>query len=656
MVVIETSFLRMWLLEVDLYCRRGVAQSSKGQRGKNSRKIPRGCKLVMDGANAVEELAVEADAADCASDCQEHHTKPGDLFGCPCCAPVLGELGMLSLPHMAASANPLAWSDDKFGTPPQPVGLTIFANATVITADAAFSVAEALAIDGDRILAVGSLDEVREAVPADATIVDAGGKTILPGFVEPHMHFFPIAMLSRFEDVGAINCPTVASVTRRIGELAKDAKEGEWIIARQFDPSLQEGPDAITREMLDPVTGSTPCLIFNASLHIAYCNSAALEIAGLDGDTPDPEGAAFGRNPDGSLNGVCQGGPAFGKVLAHNLAAMALDDVPAGCKHVCDRANAVGITTFCDQAAGSFQGANELAAFKAFAESGHMTARLRYSLFDSFAHVWDEMDVSFGQGDAYARATGWKIVSDGSNQGRTGLQREPYLGRDDKGLAYVDPEDLKKKVTQRALEGWQVIVHANGDQAIDNTLAAFEAAYEAGAPRNMRYRIEHCSVLHDEQIGQIADMDLSPSFLIGHIFYWAKAFRDDVFGPEKSRLLGRAKSCQDAGIPWTMHSDEPVSEMGPLRCIENAVTRRMWKEPDSSLNVAEKVTVEEAILAMTRTAAWQCHSDHEVGSLEVGKYADFVILDDDPRKVPETEISKIKVLETWSGGRQVYLA
>ncbi len=555
---------------------------------------------------------------------------------------------------MAASANALAWKNESLGVPPQAVGLTIFTNATVITADADFSIAEALAIDGDKILAVGSLEDVRASVPDTATIVDAGGKTILPGFIEPHMHFFPIAMLSRFEDVGAVNCPTVDSVLDRVGELAKSANEGEWIIGRQFDPSLQDGPDAITCEMLDPVTGDTPCLLFNASLHIAYCNSAAFKIAGLSAETPDPDGAAFGRNSDGSLNGVCQGGPAFGQVLAHNLAAMALEDVPAACKHVCDRANQVGITTFCDQASGSFQGANELAAFDAFARSGHMTTRLRYSLFGSFADTWDKTDVSFGQGNEFARATGWKIVSDGSNQGRTGLQREPYLGRDDKGMAYVEAADLKQQVTQRALEGWQVVVHANGDQAIDNTLDAFEAAYEAGAPRDMRYRIEHCSVLHDEQIARIKKLGLSPSFLIGHIYYWAKAFRDEVFGPEKAKLLGRARSCQDADIPWTMHSDEPVSEMGPLRCIENAVTRQMWKEPSSTLNADERVTVEEAILSITRVAAWQCHSDHEVGSLEVGKFADFVVLDNDPRKVLENEISQIKVLETWSGGRQVY--
>jgi hypothetical protein len=588
----------------------------------------------------------------------DDHTQADDRFGCPCCAPVMGELGMLSLPHMAAAANPAAWSSERLGEPKRPVGLTVFANATIITADAGFSVADAMAIEGDHILAVGTLEEVRAAVPDTATILDAGGRTILPGFIEPHMHFFPIAMLSRMENVGALECGSVDDVIARMGLLASQAAPGNWVMGRQFDPSLQDGPDVLTRDMLDPVTGDVPVFIFNASLHIAYCNTAALTIAGLDASTPDPDGAAFGRNADGSLNGVMQGGAAFSQVMVHNLAAMALDDVPAACKHVCDRANEVGITTFCDQATGGFQGPNELAAFKAFSESGHMTARLRYSLFDALENQWDDDDanVSFGTGNAFARATGWKIVSDGSNQGRTGLQREPYLGREDRGLAYVAADDLKEKVTRRAKQGWQVVVHANGDQAIDNALDAFEAAFEAGAPRHMRHRIEHCSILHDEQIARIKEMNLSPSFLIGHVHYWGQAFRDEIFGPEKARLLGRAKSVQQAGIPWTMHSDEPVSEMGPLRCIENAVTRRMWKDPDHRLNGDECVTVEEAILSLTRVAAWQCHSDHEVGSLEPGKLADFVILEKDPRKVPEDEIGAIRVLETWSAGRKVFSA
>jgi predicted amidohydrolase YtcJ len=132
--------------------------------------------------------------------------------------------------------------------------------------------------------------------------------------------------------------------------------------------------------------------------------------------------------------------------------------------------------------------------------------------------------------------------------------------------------------------------------------------------------------------------------------------RDTIFGEVKVNLLDRTRACEEAGIRWTLHSDEPVTEMGPLRCIENAVTRRLWKEPDTVLAAQECITVDMALRSMTRDAAWQCHSDHEVGSLEAGKFADFILLDEDPRDVDPNKISQIKVLQTWMGGRQVYTA
>ena len=132
--------------------------------------------------------------------------------------------------------------------------------------------------------------------------------------------------------------------------------------------------------------------------------------------------------------------------------------------------------------------------------------------------------------------------------------------------------------------------------------------------------------------------------------------RDKVFGETKACLLDRTGACEDKGIRWTLHSDEPVSEMGPLRCIENAVTRKMWKEPENQLAPDECISVTAALRAMTRDAAWQCHSDHEIGTLEPGKFADLVILEKDPREVDPNTIGEIKVLETWMGGRRVYAA
>ncbi|MBI1260471.1 MAG: amidohydrolase family protein [Rhizobiales bacterium] len=606
----------------------------------------------MSDSHPDHDLLCCADAAALETPTQPHKA---DQFGCPCCAPVLQDLGLMSLPALSNASRETNWK--RLGTPPAAhSGTTLLHNATIITADADFSTADALAFRDGRIIAVGTLEEVQAVAGEKADIIDAKGRTILPGFIEPHMHFFPIAIMNRLADVGAFECENADAVINRIGDLAGKAKPDEWIVARQFDPSLQEGADIITRHTLDQVAPANPVFIFNASLHIAYCNSKALEIAGINAKTPNPPGAAYGRDADGTPNGVLQGQATMFTVLGHNLTALALEDVPAACRDVCARANSVGVTTFCDMASGGFQGKGEIDVFHAFAASGHMTTRLRYSLIQAGERNWDASDIAFGQGDEMARATGWKIVSDGSNQGRTGLQRAPYMGREDHGIAYVEKDALRDMVVKRALQGWQVVVHANGDQAIDNALDAFEAAYAAGASRDLRFRIEHCSILHDEQIQRIAELGVSPSFLIGHVHYWGKAFRDDIFGPEKSLLLGRAASCGQSGIRWTVHSDEPVSEMGPLRLIDNAVNRTLWKEPGSVLNPAERVSMQDAIIALTRDAAWQCHSDHEVGTLEAGKFADFVVLDKDPLSIDPKDIRSLQILETWVGGRKVYAA
>ncbi len=557
---------------------------------------------------------------------------------------------------MAAAGGEAAWK--RLG--PAPVarsGTQVLTNARILTVDAAFSTVEALAHRDGRIIAIGSRADVMARAGEDAEIIDCGGRTVLPGFIEPHMHFFSIAILGRYPDVGPTACADADAVIDLIGALSAAAPVGDWIVARQFDPSLQPGADRITRHTLDQVAPDRPVFLFNASLHIGYCNSRALEIAGVDAHTPDPPGAAYVRDPDGRPNGVLQGQASIFSVLGHNLTAMALDDVPEASRRVCEKANRVGVTTFCDQASGGFQGRREMAAFHAFAASGHMTARLRYSLIQAGHATWDEQGLKPGDGDAMARATGWKIVSDGSNQGRTGLQREPYFdGVGGTGIAYVEPDALRDIVVKRALQGWQVTVHANGDLAIDRALDAFEAAYAAGASRDLRFRIEHCSVLHDEQIARIASLGISPSFLIGHVHYWGKAFRDEIFGPEKADLLCRAASCAKAGIRWTVHSDDTVTEMGPMRLIDNAVNRSLWREPGGVLNPAERVSVEQAIIALTRDAAWQCHSEHEIGTLEVGKFADFVVLDRDPLAIPPEELGSVQVLETWVDGRRVYAA
>ena len=308
----------------------------------------------------------------------------------------------------------------------------------------------------------------------------------------------------------------------------------------------------------------------------------------------------------------------------------------------------------CDQGTGLFQGVKELDLYDGLRDSNRMSVRFRYSLGQAIADRWDEVGAQWGQGDEWVRVTGWKIVSDGSNQGRTGLQREAFLNSESTGIAYIEVDELNDAVEKRLRAGWAVCIHANGDAAIDRVLDAYERAKSLGLePGSRRCRIEHCSILHDEQIERMAALGVSPSFLIGHVYYWGNAFIEDVFGLEKAALLDRTGSCEAKGIRWTIHSDDPVTEMNPLRCIENAVTRSMWKS-EELLSPEECISVDAALRAMTIDAAWQCHSDHEVGSLETGKFADFIVLDQDPRVVAPNEISQIKVQQTWVNGERVF--
>ena len=533
---------------------------------------------------------------------------------------------------------------------------TVFVNGTVLPVDAAFSVHEALAISGNKILAVGSRDAVLAAAGRGAQTVDLAGRVVLPGFIEPHMHFALLAGLGNLADIGPFQRATFDAALGALQAIAASTPAGEWVMARQFDPILLDPPRDLTTRDLDPVIPDHPVFVLNASGHIAYVNSKALQMAGVTRDTEDPPGGEFGRYEDGTPNGVLFGQAAFMGIMLSNQAIvdrMQSGFVDAG-REVGDQAVALGMTTLCDQATGGLAGPAELESYRAMYDGGRMKARIRAYAY-SEQPGWDEAGVKPFDGDAMMRVAGWKIVTDGSNQGFTGRQREPYYTRDTVGIFYVEPDALRKTVRDRGRRGWPMSMHGNGDAAIDSILDAMESAQADGVDvRALRCRIEHCSILHDEQIRRMAALNMVPSFLINHVHYWGHVMRDQVFGPEKVQLLDRCKSVEDAGMNWVMHTDAPVSPLGSLQKIRVAVARDLWKEPDTILAPAERVSVESAIRAITSNAAWACHSEHEIGSLEPGKLADLVILEADPRKVEPVAIPDIRISETWMDGNRVF--
>ncbi|MBK7276975.1 MAG: amidohydrolase [Rubrivivax sp.] len=541
----------------------------------------------------------------------------------------------------------------------QGAAATVFTGGTVLTVDRRFSQAEAIAIRGNRIVAVGSDAAVRAAAGAQAQVVDLRGRVMLPGFVEPHAHVVAGALVDSLMDhVGMTRFATTALVLEHLKTKARTTPPGQWIMGRNFDPSLQAGPASIGFAELDAVSKEHPVFVLNASGHLAYANRRAFAAAGIPDDVANPQGAEFVRDASGRLSGVMKNNLAFGKLLFANPAVKNADPVKA-LIGLLGKWGRVGLTTASELALGSLsQSPADWQVMMAAAQSGQLKARIRaYPFYTLGADAWDQAGVKPDDGNALARIVGYKLVADGSNQGFTGLQREPYLNSDDRGLAYMSIEDLKAQAVDRARKGWQLAIHGNGDAAIDNVLTALQAVSDAGVDMSrLRARIEHCSMLHDEQIAKMKSLKVSASFLVGHVHFWGVALRDKVFGSQRVQRLVRARSVEQAGIGYSLHSDFMVTDPNPLHMIQMAVTRRTWQEPQFVLAPGERVSVESAIRAVTAEAAWQLRSEHEIGSLEAGKLADFVILDQDPRRVDPERIKDIAVIETWMDGQQVFSA
>ena len=600
---------------------------------------------------------------------------PHDTYDCLCCSPLVSQLlgsapatptgprdparlsrrdfhrvvtvAGAALLFPACSSQPARARDAKTAR--------VFTGGTILTVDKDFSEAQAVAVRGNKILAVGSKAEVLQAAGSDAEVVDLEGRIMLPGFVDPHTHMLTGSLIaSMMEYVGVTKFSTTAEALEHLRKLAADKQPGEWIVGRNFDPSLQTGPEALTFKELDAVSTEHPVFVLNSSGHLAYANRAAFRAAGIDESVENPEGAEFVRDEAGKLTGTMKNNTAFLKVWKH-YPGMSKADPAKSLVQLTREFAKVGLTTLSDLAMGVLSGPPDWKSYQRAAARGELQARMRVYPFYTIDEAWDEAGVKPGDGDAMVRIAGFKLIADGSNQGFTGLQREPYLDSDSVGLEYTSTEELTRFIMKRGGQGWPLAIHGNGDKAIDNILDALDNARSKGLDvAALRPRIEHCSILHDDQIARMKQLGVSASFLIGHVHFWGVAMRDTIFGEAKAKLLDRARSCEKAGVGFTVHSDFFVTDPNPLHMIEMAVTRRTWKEPDYVLAPDERISVESAIRTLTSEAAWQLGSEHEVGSLEAGKLADFVILDKDPRSVPPDTIKDIRVLETWMDGQQTF--
>jgi len=537
--------------------------------------------------------------------------------------------------------------------------MKLFHGGTILTVDKSFSEVEAVAIQENKIIATGDYESINDEYGSRSELIDLKGRTMLPGFIDAHAHVVSGSAVNYLMDyVGMSRFATTEEVLNYLTEKAKNTEKGEWITARNWDPAIQGGPEMLTFEELDAISTEHPVFILNASGHWAYANAKAFEVAGITKDIENPTGAEFLRDEDSQLVGSMKNMLSFIKVWGANPGLKTMDPVKA-LNTLLNEWNAEGITTTTELALGvATNSPKDVDILFDAAKRTDFTARVRAYASYVINDQWDEYGLKAGQGNEYARIVGFKLVADGSNQGFTGLQREPYccgMHQDSYGQEYTSIETLTKYSKQRSAQGFQLAIHGNGDKAIDNILTVMESLKNEGFDlKSLRPRIEHASILQDDQIEKMAKYSVSASFLIGHVYYWGEFMRDKVFGEEKLQLLDRAASLEKRNISYTLHSDFMVTNPDPLEMISIAVNRNTWKNKDYEIAPNEAVSVESAIRAVTSEAAWQVMSEHEIGSIEPDKFADFVILDSDPRKVKKENIGKITVLETWMDGEKVH--
>ncbi len=433
----------------------------------------------------------------------------------------------------------------------------LISGGPIITMDKDHPRAEAVAVHDGRIVAVGPVEELQGLTGRGTEHVDLDGRTLLPGLIDPHMHS-SMVQLNDWVDVSPMATPGADDVFAALRTAS--ATSTGWVLARQFDPSITEGHPVLNREVLDRLVPNRPLLVLESNGHIAYVNSAALARAVVDRYTPDPPAGRYTRSGSGEPTGRLEESPALG-AFAQGIPFVTGTAATARIRELLWHAAGKGVTMLHDSGIGSIGGTSDLDGLRQAIDSPS-PVRYRGMLVSTAYDAWMGLGLRPGFGNDLFRVDGVKAWSDGSNQAGTRFQREPYLGRESRGALNYSPAELADIVLRAHQDGWQVGVHANGDAAIDVTIDAFERALRTDPRTDHRHRIEHCSILRPEHIERMAALGLSPSFLIGHIRWWGKAFRDRILGPERA---GCYDPCASALRSGCRHPDYGGGRGSPQR-------------------------------------------------------------------------------------------
>lgn len=554
-------------------------------------------------------------------------------------ASCLGLLCVLSLPIFAEAA-PCEDAD------------LLLRNGHIITMESAQKIVTAMAVRDGKILAIGSDEELAGCASARTKVIDLQKRIILPGLIDVHTHLMEWTKgILRGEIVaGYPKVHSISDIKREVGARAATRKPNEWIQGAGWDDSKLAEHRYISHQDLDPVSPNNPVLLVHVSGHLSVANKAALALAGITKDTPDPQGGVIERDKSGQPTGILKDTAMLlvSKLLPEDQA----DIYVRAAKLASEKAAEVGLTTIHD----IFISPEDMRGYQEANQRGWLKIRVRMS--PRIQNIADAeklaaMGVHSGFGDEHLKFGAAKMFADGGMGARTiaiyppGVIGEP----DNVGVLRWKAEDMQKAHLIAAAAGWQLETHAIGDRAIDQVLDSYARVIGQLGLKDPRFRIVHAGISTpavQKRLHQLNVLvDGNPAFV-----YWIGSWFNK-YGPERVRWSYPAKSYIENGVIEAAGSDVDVTPLSPWWGLWAAVVRKELQTGEV-LAPEERITIQEALTLYTRNGAYAGFNEHETGSLELGKQADFIVVDRDVLTVPSDELKDVVVLETWVGGQRIF--
>jgi predicted amidohydrolase YtcJ len=535
----------------------------------------------------------------------------------------------------------------------KPTADLIITNAKVWTVDKAHPTAQAVAVIGDRIIAVGSNPEVEVLRGSATKVIDARGKLLLPGFNDAHVHF--VVSGSRLDQIQLGDAASVEEFTRRIAERAKTTPKGEWIEGGDWDETKWTPAKLPTKDVIDPVTPDTPVFLEHHDGHMVLANSVALRLAGVTSQTPDPPGGTIVRDAQGNPTGALK--DAAINVVLKVIPPPSHDQRLHAMRRALEYAAGLGVTSFQDMnhENDSFV---DVRGYGELLQSGELSARVYVAPAISDWQDQAKVGIRHAFGSSYLRIGALKTFADGSLGSGTAYFFDPYSDDpNNSGLLGTQMQPLSRIqdwMTQADAAGLQLCTHAIGDRAISTVLDLYTEVVKTNRGMERRFRIEHAQHMAEKDFDRFAQLDVVASVQPYQAIddgRWAET----RIGHDRASRTYAFRTFLNHGVHLAFGTDWPYAPLDPVLTVYAAVTRATLdgKNPNGWFP-EQKLTVEEAVEAYTMGSAYAEFQEKEKGSITPGKLADMVLLSDDIFTIDPAKIRDVKVLKTIVGGRIVW--